>query len=231
MKERIRELLKEIASRAPKRTVTLVAVSKTVGPNAIRTAYDAGLRNFGENRVDALLEKQDALSELTDINWHFIGHVQRNKVRKIVGKVNLIHSVDSIRLLQEIDKVAKAQNLTQDVLLQFNTSGESSKQGFEIQESEALLQAAVNLQTIRLKGLMTMAPFLDDELLLRKVFQRLNKLMSKLTLSAKGKCNAGGLPLFEGMECSMGMTNDYKYALDEGATLLRIGTGIFGGVR
>lgn len=227
LEDRVRRLLDEIARRAANRPVTLVAVSKTVGPAAVRAARAVGLRDFGENRTDALEEKLDALEDLDDLRWHFIGHLQRNKVRRVVGRVALIHSVDSLRLLRAIDEEAARREIVQDCLLQFNTSGEESKQGFAPERAPEILETAASCPNVRLLGLMTMAPFVEDRDVVRRCFARLRTTGEELARLAATRPGAPDRPLFVNRELSMGMSNDYETALDEGATLLRIGTAVF----
>lgn len=217
--DRASRVLADITRHASGRPITLVAVSKTVGPEAIRAAYGAGLRDFGENRLDGLDAKIEALSDLPDLRWHFIGHLQRNKVRKVVGRVSLIHSVDSLRLLRAVDEEARRQERVQDVLLQFNTSEEESKHGFAAADLHGLVEAMPGCTHLRVRGLMTMAPFVDDEATLRRCFSALRELASELG------------DHIDGHDLSMGMSNDYQFALDEGATMLRIGTALFGRAR
>jgi len=199
--------------------VRLVAVSKTVEAEIVQQAREeCGHFLFGENRADELLRKVEACAVYPDIDFHFIGTLQTNKVRKVVGQTSLIHSVDSQRLLAAIDARALALGIVQPVLLQINISGEEVKHGFEPEELDALLLWANDeLQATQINGLMTMAPFRPAKDI-RWVFEGLRELMHKE--------NRDG-PCVSLSELSMGMTGDYEVAIEEGATLLRIGTALF----
>ncbi|MBA4251031.1 MAG: YggS family pyridoxal phosphate-dependent enzyme [Chlorobiaceae bacterium] len=217
----IKILLDKIAEHCSKigrdfNELTLVAVSKNQNVQEIREAYDAGLKNFGENKAQELRDKVDLLP--SDIIWNFIGHVQTNKVKYIVPSASLIHSVDSIRLLEEIENYAKKINKRQKILLEIKTSDEATKYGLQ-HEKDILASSEFCINSIHLEliGLMTMAPFVDEEKKIRDSFVQLRKLKEKL--------NAQGFSL---VELSMGMSNDYLWAIEEGATILRIGTAIFG---
>jgi pyridoxal phosphate enzyme (YggS family) len=196
----------------------LLVVSKTHGPDKIKEVYDLGYRDFGENKVQELEEKMDLLP--SDINWHLIGHLQRNKVKKVVSKVFLIHSVDSIRLLKEINKVAKNKNCVQDILLQFNISKEDTKSGFYEEDIDEILEVVKTLENINIKGLMTMAPNTDDEEYISSIFRKTKKIFDNLSKLSYNNINMEYI--------SMGMTNDYILALKEGANIIRIGSKIFG---
>lgn len=204
------------AGRDPE-SIKLVAVTKTVDAQTAKEVMDAGCTTLGENRVQSFLEKYEVLGDAPD--WHIIGHLQTNKVKYIVGKVSLIHSVDSLHLAEEISKKATALGITQDILLQFNISGEESKSGASEDEAESLLAAVSALSGIRVCGLMTMAPLDADEEETRAVFKGLRSLFEKL----KEK-NYPGVAL---TELSMGMSNDFELAVKEGATLIRIGRSLF----
>ncbi len=198
-------------------SITVVAVSKNNPINAIEEAFNCGYKNFGENKAQELKDKAELLKEY-DINWHFIGHLQTNKVKYIIKYVNLIHSVDSANLADEIDKRALANNKIQPVLIECNITDEKSK--FGLREKEEIFKVAEYVKSkknLELKGLMTMAPFTDDEGIIRLAFKGLKNIFEEL--------NNNGFRL---TELSMGMTNDYLIALEEGATILRIGTAIFG---
>lgn len=196
----------------------LLVVSKTHGPDKIKEVYDLGYRDFGENKVQELEEKMDLLP--SDINWHLIGHLQRNKVKKVVSKVFLIHSVDSIRLLKEINKVAKNKNCVQDILLQFNISKEDTKSGFYEEDIDEILEVVKTLENINIKGLMTIAPNTDDEEYISSIFRKTKKIFDNLSKLSYNNINMEYI--------SMGMTNDYILALKEGANIIRIGSKIFG---
>ena len=198
--------------------VTLIAVSKTKPVEMLREAYEAGARDFGENKVQELLEKIPAMPE--DVRWHMIGHLQRNKVKSVVGKVYMIHSVDSLRLAEEISREAVKQQVTVRILLEVNVAGEESKFGTTVQEAFSLAENAARLPGIRIEGLMTIAPYVEDSEENRSIFQKLKQL--SVDISAKNIDNVSMNIL------SMGMTGDYSTAVEEGATCVRVGTGIFG---
>lgn len=205
----------DVAGRDPSE-VTIVAVTKTVGLDDIRQAADAGIRDFGENRVQEFLGKYGLFP---GVHWHFIGSLQTNKVKDVVGRAALIHSVDSVRLLDEVSRRAEAAGIVQDVLLQVNVSGEGSKHGFSPDEMPDVLADAGREPSVRVRGLMTMAPFVRPEDV-RWVFRDLRELRDSL--------RAGAPDGVELDELSMGMTNDYRIAVEEGATIVRVGRAIFG---
>lgn len=196
--------------------VTIVAVTKTVGVHEIRQAISAGITDFGENRVQEFLGKYGLFP---GVRWHFIGTLQTNKVKDVVGRAHLIHSVDSVHLLAEIEKRAAAAEVVQDVLVQVNVSGEATKHGFEPREVREALIEASRLPHVRVRGLMTMAPLARAEEV-RWVFRELRELRDSLR----------DMPLngVELDELSMGMSNDYRVAVEEGATIIRVGRAIFG---
>lgn len=204
----------EAAGRSSDR-VRLVVVTKNVTAQRIREAFGLGVRTVGENRIQEALEKQAALADLP-IEWHLIGHLQTNKVKQAVGRFALIHSVDSMRLLHAIDQTARVMGLRQDILLQVNVAQESTKFGFRTDEVPEVLQEARKLPGVAVRGLMTIAPYVSDPEEVRGVFRRLAEL-------AEGDWDPSEPP-----ELSMGMSSDYPVAIAEGATLVRIGTGIFG---
>lgn len=192
--------------------VKVVAVSKTHPLSALEQVYGLGCTEFGENRVPEFLEKSThKFSGHGDVHWHFIGPLQKNKVGKIIGKTTLIHSVDALDLAKKISEASINSNITTSVLLQVNTSGESSKQGFTPQEFVEALPQLKELQGLVLEGLMTMAPLTEDAAPIRRAFGALRKLRDDAGL----------------VHLSMGMSNDYKIAVQEGATILRIGSKIF----
>lgn len=202
-----------------KRTdVKLIAVSKTKPLDALREAYSCGCRDFGENKVQELVDKYEALPK--DIRWHMIGHLQRNKVKYIVDKVYLIHSVDSLRLAEEIEKEAAKKGVTVNILAEVNVAGEESKFGTTVTEVTSLVEKIAGMPHIRLKGLMTVAPYVVDSEQNRRFFAKLNQIY--VDIIHKNIDNV----FME--ELSMGMTGDYEVAITEGATYVRIGTGIFG---
>ena len=198
--------------------VTLVAVSKTKPVETLQEAYDQGVRVFGENKVQEIREKYEALPK--DIEWHMIGHLQTNKVKYIVDKVRLIHSVDSLRLAEVIEKEAEKQNRIMDILLEVNVAEEESKFGLKTEEVLPLAEKIAELSHIRLRGLMTIAPFVENPEKNRTIFADLHKLY--VDIKEKNIDN-GTVSIL-----SMGMTNDYEVAVEEGATMVRVGTGIFG---
>ena len=196
--------------------IKLIAVSKTFGVDEIEKVYDEGLRDFGENKAQELSAKYEILGD--KITWHYIGHLQRNKVRNVVPAAAYIHSVDSLQLASEINKYAVRNNKIQKILLQVKTSEEESKFGIE-NKSELIDLAGYcrEYSNVQVEGLMTIAPLTEDEELIRQSFRQLRKLKDEL--------NSQGFDL---KELSMGMTSDYGIAIEEGATMLRIGSAIFG---
>lgn len=198
--------------------VCLIAVSKTKPVEAIREAYEAGCRDFGENKVQELTEKYEQLPK--DIRWHMIGHLQRNKVKYLVGKVSLIHSVDSFRLAQEISSEAVKKQVTADILVEVNVAGEESKFGTGCDEAVSLIREIAALPGISVKGLMTIAPYVENPEDNRQYFVKLRQL--SVDIMHKNIDNVSMDVL------SMGMTGDYTVAVEEGATCVRVGTGIFG---
>lgn len=216
---RVREQMKDACIRSARgEEVTLIAVSKTKPLELLKEAYDAGVRDFGENRVQEILEKAPRLP--SDIRWHMIGHLQKNKVRQIIDKVTLIHSVDSVELAAQIEKEAAKRALTMDILLEVNVAGEASKYGFTAEEVPEAVRQISNFPHIRMKGLMTIAPFVENPELNRDVFKKLYQLC--VDINRKSIDNMSMRVL------SMGMTGDYQVAVEEGATMIRVGTGIFG---
>lgn len=198
--------------------VHLIAVSKTKPVRMLEEAYNAGVRDFGENRVQELMEKMPVLPE--DIRWHMIGHLQRNKVKYIVDKVFLIHSVDSLRLAQEIEKEAAKKGVSVNILVEVNVAEEESKFGTTASETVSLVEEIAKLPHIRIKGLMTIAPYVEDSEENRRYFAKLKQIY--VDIIHKNIDNV----FME--ELSMGMTGDYEVAITEGATYIRVGTGIFG---
>lgn len=207
----------ENSGRDPK-DVTLIAVSKTKPVSMLQEIYNHGCRNFGENKVQELAEKYEIMPK--DIKWHMIGHLQRNKVKYIVDKVCLIHSVDSLRLAEEISKEALKKNVEVDILIEVNAAMEESKYGVAPSEAPALAAQIARLPGIHIKGLMTIAPYVENPEENRQYFAQLKQL--SVDISAKNIDNVTMDIL------SMGMTGDYEVAVSEGAALVRVGTGIFG---
>ena len=198
--------------------VTLIAVSKTKPVPVLQEAYDLGIRVFGENKVQEIRDKYEALPK--DIEWHMIGHLQTNKVKYIVDKVKLIHSVDSLRLAETIEREAEKHGKTVDILLEVNVAQEESKFGLKTEEVLPLAEKISQFSHVNLRGLMTIAPFVDNPEKNRSIFADLQKLY--VDIKEKNIDN-GTVSIL-----SMGMTNDYEVAIAEGATMVRIGTGIFG---
>ena len=206
------------AGRSPK-SIRLVAVSKTVSVEKIIEARQAGVELFGENRVQEALEKIDRMGQ-DGPDWHFIGHLQKNKVRQIVGRFGLIHSVDSTALAQVISEKSLAGNLITPVLIQVNVSGEASKFGLASDELESALGALSKMPAVKVEGLMTIPRYDPDPEKSRTVFARLRELRDQMAgLGMEGICLK---------ELSMGMSNDFTVAIEEGATLVRVGSAIFG---
>lgn len=214
VKKRIAEVCKR-AGRNPD-SVKLVAVSKTMPPAMIESAWNAGQRIFGENYVQELEEKDKALENTQGLEWHFIGHLQRNKVKKLPPRVSMIQSVDSVRLLQEIEKRAGEAGRSFDILIQVNVGEEESKSGSMAEEVDAILNSALSMKFVKVRGLMAIPPFEEESENSRKWFVMLREIRDKL----------GGEKLLP--ELSMGMSNDFEIAIEEGATIVRVGTAIFG---
>ena len=198
--------------------VTLIAVSKTKPIEMLREAYKAGARDFGENKVQELMDKIPEMPE--DIRWHMIGHLQRNKVKYIVGKVYMIHSVDSLKLAEEISKEAVKKQVMVKILIEVNVAEEESKFGVKVSYTAVLAEEIAKLPGISVEGLMTIAPFVDNPEKNRLYFQKLKQLSVDIKEKNIDNVNMNVL--------SMGMTGDYSVAVQEGATCVRVGTGIFG---
>lgn len=198
--------------------VTLIAVSKTKPVSMLKEVYDCGVRDFGENKVQELTDKYDQLP--SDIKWHMIGHLQRNKIKYIIGKTALIHSVDSLRLAEAIEAESAKKGCITDVLLEVNVAQEESKFGFSAEELLKEIDYFADFSHIRVKGLMTIAPYVENPEENRIYFAKLKQLSVDITAK---KVNNVTMSIF-----SMGMTNDYEVAIEEGATVVRVGTGIFG---
>ena len=216
--KRLKESINAACSAAGRNPaeIKLVAVSKYFGIDAITRANSLGVTDFGENKAQELRDKYQILGN--KVNWHFIGNLQKNKVKYVVKAASLIHSVDTEELAAEINKQAVKENKTQEILLEVKTSSEATKGGIETEEDVfKIVEYCKSLNNVNLTGLMTMAPFTDDETLVKKSFRDLRNLKDKL--------NKEGFNL---TELSMGMTGDYKIAIEEGSTILRIGTAIFG---
>ena len=198
--------------------VTLISVSTTKPVEMLQEAYDAGSRDFGENKPQEIREKYPQLP--TDIRWHMIGHLQRNKIKYIIDKVCMIHSVDSIRLAEAIDEEAKKHGIVMPVLIEVNVAEEESKFGVHLDEVESLIRQISELSNIQVQGLMTIAPFTENAEDNRIYFRKLRNLYVDIKDKNIDNVNMCNL--------SMGMTGDYEVAVEEGATMVRVGTGIFG---
>ena len=214
---------KELKKELDVKSVTLVAVSKTKPAADIKTLYDLGQRDFGENYVQELSDKQTQLP--TDIRWHFIGHLQSNKVKYIASFVHLIHAVDSFKLLLEINKQAKKNNRVIDVLLQMYIADEETKFGMDVTDIFEFMEyykaQKEQLQNVRIRGLMGMASFTNDEKKIREEFRKL-----RTRFDAMKRTDFLFSDYFD--TCSMGMSSDYKMAIEEGTTMVRIGSILFG---
>lgn len=198
--------------------VTLIAVSKTKPVEVLQEAYDLGVRVFGENKVQELVDKYEALPK--DIRWHMIGHLQTNKVKYIIGKVEMIHSVDSLKLAETIEKESAKKNCITKILVEVNVAEEESKFGLHMEEVIPFIEKISTFEHIQLCGLMTIAPFVENSEENRTIFANLHKLSVDIMEKNIDNRNVSVL--------SMGMTNDYEVAIEEGATMVRVGTGIFG---
>lgn len=221
--ENLRQVEKRIEEACKKgnrkrEEVTLIAVSKTKPVSMIETIYEAGVREFGENKVQELCEKYELMEK--DIHWHMIGHLQRNKVRQVIEKAYLIHSVDSLRLAQQIEQEAAKLGKIVSILVEVNVAKEVSKFGIMLEETESFLEKISAFKHISVQGLMTTAPFVENPEENRIYFRKLYQL--SVDIKAKNIDNINMHFL------SMGMTNDFEVAIEEGANIIRIGTGIFG---
>ncbi len=207
----------EKAGRA-REDITLIAVSKTKPVAMLKEIYDLGIRDFGENKVQELTDKAPQLP--ADLRWHMIGHLQRNKVKQVIDKAVLIHSVDSVRLAKAIEAEAAKRDIIVQILLEVNVAEEDSKFGLKVNEVLPAIEEIAAMPHVRIKGLMTIAPFVENPEENRTVFAQLQKL--SVDMAEKNIDNVSVDIL------SMGMTNDYQVAIEEGATMIRVGTGIFG---
>ncbi|MCK5685227.1 YggS family pyridoxal phosphate-dependent enzyme [bacterium] len=207
-----KNLIKELQPFLAERNVKVIFVTKYIESVMMKEIYNEGISIFGENRVQAISDKVASLP--SDIEWHFIGHLQRNKV-KALPPVKLIHSVESLKLVSELEKTGKKKNQIFDILLEINTGGEKAKNGlFEEADIEEMMELIAKSDYVQAHGFMTMAPFTDDNNIVRNCFRKLKKLRDKYSK-------------YGYTELSMGMTNDYQIALEEGATILRIGSYFF----
>jgi len=218
--ERVRERMAHAAERAGRRAeeITLVAVSKTFSADAIRAAYEAGLRAFGENRVQEFESKQPKLGDLADATWHLIGHLQSNKARRAVHLFHRIDSIDSLALAQKLDSAAAAESKRLPVLIEVHVGGETTKSGVAEENLAALAGDLEKLSQLELRGLMTIPPYCDSPEAARPHFQKLRELRNTVS-EQLGRA----LPTL-----SMGMSHDFEVAIEEGATEIRIGTALFG---
>ena len=223
IKENIAEVEKKVAaacerSGRKREDVLLLAVSKTIDVDRIKEAVDCGLTSLGENKVQEIMDKYDAMGP--DVKWHLIGHLQTNKVKYIIDKVDLIHSVESLKLAEEISKRAEAKGVTANILLEVNVADEESKFGIKVDECEEMVRKISVLPNIVIRGLMTVAPFVEHPEENRGYFRQLKQLLVDINSKKMDNVNMEVL--------SMGMTGDYEVAIEEGATIVRVGTGIFG---
>ena len=217
----IKENLIKITEQIDNINVKIIAVTKYADQEQIFEAYNLGIRNFGESYLQDAVEKISRKSQYEDpkdlINWHFIGRLQKNKIKQVIGKFCLIHSVDSLESAELINKYADGNKFVQDILLQVNISEEKTKAGFNQKELRDLFGRLIQLPNIKIKGLMTIAPKTDDKDLVKKCFSELSNLKEELNKNFMTNLK----------ELSMGMTSDYKTAVECGATMVRIGKGLF----
>jgi pyridoxal phosphate enzyme (YggS family) len=224
IKENVDIILKRIEESAKKsgrdfRDITVIAVSKTVDAQRAKEAVESGIINLGENRVQELVKKYEELKD-TNVKWHMIGHLQRNKVKYIIDKVEMIHSVESLSLAEEINKRAAQKNLLCKVLIELNIGGEESKFGISEDSIYEFLKSMEDFENIKVMGLMTVAPFSENPEDVRWVFRKMKNIFDEI--SGMNYKNTQMKYL------SMGMTNDFEIAIEEGANIIRIGTAIFG---
>ena len=198
--------------------VTLIVVSKTIDVPRIKEAVEAGETVLGENRVQEIMDKYEEMGP--EVHWHLIGHLQTNKVKYIIDKVDMIHSVESFRLAEEISKRAQQKGVTMDILLEINMAEEESKFGLKAEETEEMVRQIAVLPNLRIRGLMTVAPFVENPEENRIYFRKMKELLVDINQKKIDNVNMDVL--------SMGMTNDYAIAIEEGATMVRVGTGVFG---
>lgn len=215
----IKENIKEALIKSGRSDdVELLAVTKTVGVNKVEEAIKLGINNIGENRVQELEKKYDEIGNR--VNYHMIGHLQSNKVKYLIGKTKLIHSLDRMSLAKEINKRSKNKDLITDVLIQVNVAEEKTKFGLKTEEVLSFIEKVLVYENLNIRGLMTIAPHIDDEKELRKIFRSLYNLREDIISRNYKELSMDYL--------SMGMTNDYKIAIEEGSNIVRVGTGIFG---
>ena len=215
----VREAIEAAARRSGRegREVKLVAVTKSHPFETIRSALSLGIRDIGENRIEELQEKAGVLGRHAAV-WHMVGHLQSRKARKAVGATDLLHSLDTLKLARRLSSFTVEDDSVLPVLFQVNVSGEGAKSGFPVDQAVESIHEVLELPGLEVRGLMTMAPFVDDEKILRRTFAGLRRTLEE----------AGRLPGFVGRELSMGMTHDFELAVEEGSTMVRIGTALFG---
>lgn len=218
--QEVRNRIKEAAQKVGRneKDITLIAVSKTYPVSAIEEAIKEGCHDFGENQVQELASKIETVSQ--DVNWHLIGHLQTNKVKYIIGKVALIHSVDSLKLAREIEKQSAKKGCITNILVEVNVAEEDSKYGFKVDEVLEVMKQLNTMSHLKIQGLMTVAPFVEDAEENRTIFRKLYELSVDIQNQKLDNISTNVL--------SMGMSNDYQIAIEEGATLIRVGTAIFG---
>ncbi|MBE6023651.1 MAG: YggS family pyridoxal phosphate-dependent enzyme [Cellulosilyticum sp.] len=218
--EEVRFQISEAAKKVGRdpKEITLIAVSKTYPSSAIEEAILEGCLDFGENHVQELCQKIEEISE--PVNWHLIGHLQTNKVKYIVGKTQLIHSLDRLKLAEEIERQSEKKNIITKVLLEVNVANEASKHGFKLEEVMNAVEQISQMKHIKVEGLMTVAPFVENPEDNRTIFRKLYGLSVDIQNQKFDNISTSIL--------SMGMSNDYKIAIEEGATMIRVGTAIFG---
>lgn len=207
----------ELKNEIPEK-VTLIAVSKTKPLEDMEEAYEAGIRNFGENKVQELIYKMDNF-QYKDVKWHLIGHLQRNKIKYIIGRVDLIHSLDSIRLLEELQRQYEKEGKIAEVLIQINIGQEESKTGIFMEELEEMLKNCENSSNVKVRGLMSIIP-VGDEISCRNYFKEMKKIFDNIAQRSYKNIKMEYL--------SLGMSSDYKVAIEEGSNMVRIGQGVFG---
>ncbi len=204
-------------NKIDRKGIQLIAVTKTIDVEKIKEAIDEGILTLGENKVQEIVDKYDKIEEKA--KWHMIGHLQRNKVKYIIEKVDMVHSLDSMKLAREIDKRAAQAGKTMDCLIQINIGEEESKSGIDYDDAESFLNEAGNLENVRIRGFMAIAPYIEDKEKVRPYFKKMNELFERMKM--KGHED-------QMIYLSMGMTHDFETAIEEGANMVRIGTGIFG---
>lgn len=224
IKENIDDILNRVASSAIRagrkpEDITVIAVTKTVDSNRAKEAVDAGLYNLGENKVQEFINKYEQLSDL-NIKWHMIGHLQKNKVKYIIEKTELIHSVESLDLAKEIDKRAKQHQIVSNVLIELNIGEEDSKFGLNAENVYDFVKAMEQFDNIKVSGLMTVAPYCEEPEDIRWLFKKMKEIFDSISKMELKNTDMKYL--------SMGMTNDFEVAIEEGSNIVRIGTAIFG---